>query len=514
MPSCSDLTLMVVTFIVERLFSLSRAQGTGNLPQFLKRVHDHLLKGNIEAAIEECNKQRGSAANILRSGLERYQQVKSDPAYDPEKKLAEVKRAIDEATGLETPLLEKNLIALSTIASISTMIGLLGTTLGMIRSFQALATAGQAASAVQLSIGISEALINTAGGLTAAILAIVAYNYFTNRVDNFVYMIEEATALDDGNPDGQDEVTNHCSLRCRDIRWLHKPKRVGFQLDMTPLVDVAFLLLTFFMFTAKFKSDAENEQKFDIKRPQASADTTKLPEAGTAIVKIGIDKDGDTTMYYAVTNEKDRAADLQSGPGDLATRLQVPAQVQVPDTTVLGNLVLQSRRQDYKMKFVIDADRRVNYGRIEQVMNTFRSQGATIFNFVTVSTSGSSDCIKIRKNRTGNSAGSRRRYMSSVDLGGGGQSKKKGAGGVKKPKRLGFQLDMTPLVDVAFLLLTFFMFATTMSQPQIMEMRIPPDIRRRYEVKASELLTIYRAQRQEGSLLQYRGRPAGFVRSR
>ena len=81
----------------------------------------------------------------------------------------------------------------STIASISTMIGLLGTTIGMIRSFNALATSGQAASAVQLSIGISEALINTAGGLVGAILAIVFYNIFTNRVDNFLYLIEEAT---------------------------------------------------------------------------------------------------------------------------------------------------------------------------------------------------------------------------------------------------------------------------------------------------------------------------------
>lgn len=187
------LTLMVVTFIVERLFALTRAQGKGNLSQFLRRVHDLLLAGNIEGAIAECDKQRGSAANILRAGLERYQQVRNDPTYDADKKLAEVKRAVDEATGLETPLLEKNLIALSTIASISTMIGLLGTTIGMIRAFQALATAGQAASAVQLSIGISEALINTAGGLAAAILAIVGYNYFTNRVDNFVYMIEEAT---------------------------------------------------------------------------------------------------------------------------------------------------------------------------------------------------------------------------------------------------------------------------------------------------------------------------------
>lgn len=80
--------------------------------------------------------------------------------------------------------------------------------------------------------------------------------------------------------------------------------------------------------------------------------------------------------------------------------------------------------------------------------------------------------------------------MGAVDLGGGGSRHKKG-GGVKKPKRVGFVLDMTPLVDVAFLLLTFFMFATTMSQPQIMEMAIPPSLDVPVEVQASRLLTIY-----------------------
>ncbi len=187
------LILMVVTFIIERLISLSRARGRGPLEKFIKRVHDHVQAGNIDAAIDECNKQRGSAASILRSGLEQYQLIKDKPGLTGEQRLADVKRAIDEATGLETPLLEKNLIVLSTIASIATMIGLLGTTIGMIRAFAALAESGQAASAVQLSIGISEALINTAGGLIGAVLAIIFYNIFTNRVDNFVYMIEEAT---------------------------------------------------------------------------------------------------------------------------------------------------------------------------------------------------------------------------------------------------------------------------------------------------------------------------------
>ncbi len=187
------LTFMVVTFIVERIISLQRARGRGPVERFIKRVTDHMAKDNIEAAIDECNKQRGSAASILRAGLEQYQFVRTKPELNSEQKLADVKRAIDEATGLETPLLEKNLVVLSTIASIATMIGLLGTTIGMIRAFAALAESGGAASAVQLSIGISEALINTAGGLIGAILAIVAYNFFTNKVDNFVYMIEEAT---------------------------------------------------------------------------------------------------------------------------------------------------------------------------------------------------------------------------------------------------------------------------------------------------------------------------------
>jgi len=107
--------------------------------------------------------------------------------------MAGVQHAIEEATALEMPILEKNLIAMSTIASIATMFGLLGTVIGMIRAFRALAQQGGAPDAIQLSIGISEALINTALGLFAAIVGIVAYTFFVNKVDNFTYMIDEAS---------------------------------------------------------------------------------------------------------------------------------------------------------------------------------------------------------------------------------------------------------------------------------------------------------------------------------
>lgn len=61
----------------------------------------------------------------------------------------------------------------------------------------------------------------------------------------------------------------------------------------------------------------------------------------------------------------------------------------------------------------------------------------------------------------------------------------------KKKKRVGFHMDMTPLVDITFLLLTFFMFTTTMAAPQVMEMSIPPEVEADVEVKASQLMTFY-----------------------
>ena len=185
------LIILQTAFIIERIWSLRKAQGRGNLPDFLNNIRKRLHAGDIEGAIKLCAQQRGSAANVIRAGLERYVQLRKENA-PKEKIVAEAQAAIQEANGLEVPLLERNLIALSTIASIATMVGLLGTVLGMIRSFAALGHSG-AVDATKLAIGISEALINTAGGLFCAIAGIVAYNVFVTRVDNFNYMMDEAS---------------------------------------------------------------------------------------------------------------------------------------------------------------------------------------------------------------------------------------------------------------------------------------------------------------------------------
>jgi biopolymer transport protein ExbB len=193
-PILITLSIMVVTFVIERFLSLRKAQGRSSLATFLKNVQRSLATGDIDAAVQACDQQRGSLANIIKAGLERHVVLNRESKnLEASKQMAEVQRAIEEATALEMPILEKNLIAMSTIASIATMFGLLGTVIGMIRAFRALAVAGGSPDAIQLSIGISEALINTALGLFAAIVGIVAYNFFVNKVDNFTYMIDEAS---------------------------------------------------------------------------------------------------------------------------------------------------------------------------------------------------------------------------------------------------------------------------------------------------------------------------------
>jgi len=185
------LSIMSVAFVFERLFTLSRAKGRESAPIFMKKVRKQIDALDIDGAADTCAKQRGSLANVLRAGLDRYLVVRTTE-MDRQQKLQEIQKAMEEANMLEVPLLERNLIALATIASIGTMVGLLGTTVGMIRAFSALGHTGSV-DAVQLAIGISEALINTAGGLGVAIFSIVLYNVFSTMIDNFNYGMDEAT---------------------------------------------------------------------------------------------------------------------------------------------------------------------------------------------------------------------------------------------------------------------------------------------------------------------------------
>jgi biopolymer transport protein ExbB len=190
-PLLITLIIVLLTFTIERALTLRKAKGTGATNAFVTNLQGYLNNNQIDQAIAACDKQKGSIGNVMKAGLVKYKELQSDTKLDKDQKLVSLQKEFEEATALELPMLSRNLVILSTIASISVLIGLIGTVLGMIRAFAALAQAG-APDALALATGISEALINTAFGITGSTLAIIFYNYFSTKIDAMTYKIDEA----------------------------------------------------------------------------------------------------------------------------------------------------------------------------------------------------------------------------------------------------------------------------------------------------------------------------------
>ena len=191
-PVLITVNLVLLTFIFERFIMIGRAKGRGSINGFVRRLQISLNDDKIEDAGSLCDKQRGSLANVIKAGLHRYRDLQKDNSLQNDQKVLALQKDLEEASALELPVLSKNLVILSTVASISVLIGLIGTVLGMIRAFAALATAG-APDALQLATGISEALVNTAFGITGSTLAILFYNYFSSRIDSMTFKMDEAS---------------------------------------------------------------------------------------------------------------------------------------------------------------------------------------------------------------------------------------------------------------------------------------------------------------------------------
>jgi biopolymer transport protein ExbB len=189
-PFIMSYLLIVITFSIERFVVIGKASGTGNVDTFVRKIQSFLNAGNIDGASAECDKQKGSVANVIKSGLKKYREMENDATLDVEQKTLAIQKDIEEATALEMPMLEQNLTVIATLVSIGTLTGLLGTVVGMIRAFSALATSG-APDTTALSSAISEALINTALGISTSAISIVMYNVFTSKIDKLTYAIDE-----------------------------------------------------------------------------------------------------------------------------------------------------------------------------------------------------------------------------------------------------------------------------------------------------------------------------------
>jgi len=189
-PFLMTMFITTITFAIERFLTIKKAQGSGSIETFLQTIKNKLHTGDINGALAECSKQKGSVANVVQAGLTKYQEMERNTELELDQKVQNIQQEIEEATSLELPSLQQNLPILATIASVATLVALLGTVIGMIKAFAALATTGNPDPAA-LAAGISEALINTAIGIGTSAFAIIFYNFFTSMIDGLTYGIDE-----------------------------------------------------------------------------------------------------------------------------------------------------------------------------------------------------------------------------------------------------------------------------------------------------------------------------------
>lgn len=190
-PIIWSLFLTVAAFCIERFFAIRSAYGTGSLAKFVAEIKAALSANDLAKAQAVCDKQQGSVANVVGATLKTYKMVEEDASLTKEQKVLAIQKSLEEATALEMPMMQENLPIIGSIVVLGTLTGLLGTVMGMIKSFQAMSAESGGADSTQLATGISEALVNTASGIATSLLAVISYNYYTNKIDRLTFSLDE-----------------------------------------------------------------------------------------------------------------------------------------------------------------------------------------------------------------------------------------------------------------------------------------------------------------------------------
>lgn len=189
-PVIITLLFSVIALSIERFFALRTAFGKSSLGKFVISVKKAIVAGDMAKAQELCDKQQGSVANVVGASIAAYKEMENTSNLKRAAKVSKIQQAHEEATQLEMPTLQMNMPIIATIVTLGTLTALFGTVVGMIRSFAALASGGGGDS-LQLSEGISEALVNTASGILTSWVAVVSYNYYSNKIDKLTYALDE-----------------------------------------------------------------------------------------------------------------------------------------------------------------------------------------------------------------------------------------------------------------------------------------------------------------------------------
>ena len=352
---------LVFTFGIERMLVIWRAGGRAGSRAFLRAVGTPVPEGDLDEAIDACRKQGGSLANVAGAGLQRFRMLGA-LGKGRRELMARTREAMARASALEAPHLERNLIALSTLASIATLLGLLGTTIGMIRAFRAMSNAGTP-DAAQLALGISEALVNTALGLTTAIIGTVLHNFFAARLDAFYGDTDETAHGVTRLLEQRKEAAPSADRPARRPRRLasiaalfggtHGRRRTGVRIDMTPMVDVAFLLLIFFMSTTQFKP----AEQVSVRLPTSSSEI-HVPEHDTIILTVN-----------------------REGRTFISSELGTDAEEIAPGGALAAIVAWRSRNPGAVV--VVKGDKDAEFGTVADLMTTLSEAKAPRFNLMT-----------------------------------------------------------------------------------------------------------------------------------
>ncbi len=190
-PCIWTLCITVVALAIERFFAIRNAYGRTSLTVFVAEIKKALVANDLAKAQQLCDTQRGSVAAVVGATLKKYKEMEENTVLTKEQKILAIQKELEEATALEMPMMQENLPIIGTIITLGTLTGLFGTVLGMIKSFSAMGSGEGGADSAALSVGISEALVNTASGIATGGLAVIAYNYYTNKIDRLTFSLDE-----------------------------------------------------------------------------------------------------------------------------------------------------------------------------------------------------------------------------------------------------------------------------------------------------------------------------------
>ena len=180
MPMLLFSSLLVVAYSLERFWYYWRAGRINS--RFLVEVKRLVRDGKVQEAVDCCDKQRGLVPEIVKAGLNASHLSRID-AED----------TMENYKARSQNLLRSRLGVFGTLSFISPLLGLLGTVLGIMRSFHDLALSGSGGPTI-VAAGISEALVTTVAGIGVAVPAAIIYNYFTNRLRNLMVRVDTFTS--------------------------------------------------------------------------------------------------------------------------------------------------------------------------------------------------------------------------------------------------------------------------------------------------------------------------------